>query len=296
MSDDAPVARPAARRVVVAVAVVALLAVVFAIGRFTAFGASAAPATPSTVSADAGFARDMQVHHTQAVLMAMEIYRKTSDDELRTLSYDIATTQAGQRGEMFGWLVQWGLPQASSQPLMQWMVASSAHSHGDTSALPQDELLAQMGMASDAELDELRTLSYDIATTQAGQRGEMFGWLVQWGLPQASSQPLMQWMAPSSAHSHGDTSALSEDDLLSQMGMATDAELDQLRSLEGQPADCLFLGLMIRHHEGAIPMAEAVVELGSDPRVKDVAQTIITGQSAEIDAMRDIQTRLSCTG
>ncbi|RUV32150.1 DUF305 domain-containing protein, partial [Mesorhizobium sp. M1A.T.Ca.IN.004.03.1.1] len=25
-------------------------------------------------------------------------------------------------------------------------------------------------------------------------------------------------------------------------------------------------------------------------------QTIITGQSAEIDAMRDIQTRLSCTG
>lgn len=223
MSDDAPVARPTARRIVVAVAVIALLAVAFAIGRFTAFGASAAPATPSTVSADAGFARDMQVHHTQAVLMAMEIYRKTSDDELRTLSYDIATTQAGQRGEMFGWLVQWGLPQASSQPLMQWMVASSAHSHGDTSALSTDELLAQMGMASDAELDELR-------------------------------------------------------------------------ALDGPPADCLFLELMIRHHQGAIPMAEAVIELGGDARVKDVAQTIISGQSAEIDAMRDIQSRLSCTG
>ncbi|SIS13781.1 DUF305 domain-containing protein [Microbacterium sp. RURRCA19A] len=223
MTDDDTAARPAARRIVVALAVVALLAVAFAVGRFTAFGATAAPATPSTTSADAGFARDMQVHHTQAVLMAMEIYRKTSDDELRTLSYDIATTQAGQRGEMFGWLVQWGLPQASSQPLMQWM-------------------------------------------------------------------------APSGAHSHGDTSALSQDELLSQMGMASEAELDQLRSLEGQPADCLFLGLMIRHHEGAIPMAEAVIELGSDPRVKDVAQAIITGQSAEIDAMRDIRSRLSCTG
>lgn len=223
MSEDTPVAGPAARRWVIAIAVVALLAVAFAIGRFTAFGATAAPATPSTTSADAGFARDMQVHHTQAVLMAMEIYRKTSDAELRTLSYDIATTQAGQRGEMFGWLVQWGLPQASSQPLMQWM-------------------------------------------------------------------------APSGAHSHGDTSALSEEELLSQMGMATDAELDQLRSLQGQPADCLFLGLMVRHHEGAIPMAEAVIELGSDPRVKDVAQAIITGQSAEIDAMHDIQSRLSCTG
>ncbi|RWR20062.1 DUF305 domain-containing protein [Microbacterium enclense] len=223
MTADAPVARPAARRIVVAVAVVALLAVAFAVGRFTAFGATAAPASPSTLSADAGFARDMQVHHTQAVQMAMEIYRKTTDPELRTLSYDIATAQSGQRGEMFGWLVQWGLPQASSQPLMQWMASSDAHSHGDTSALSEDELLAEMGMATDAELDELRTL-------------------------------------------------------------------------DGRPADCLFLSLMLRHHEGAIPMAEAVIELGSDARVKDVAQAIIMGQSSEIDAMRDIQSRLSCTG
>jgi uncharacterized protein (DUF305 family) len=222
MTDDAPVARPAVRWIVVAVVTVAIVAVAFAIGRFTAFGATAAPAYPSTTSADAGFARDMQVHHTQAVSMAMEIYRKTDDDELRTLSYDIATAQAGQRGEMFGWLVQWGLPQASPQPLMTWMQASGVHSHGDTSAYTQDELLAQMGMA-------------------------------------------------------------------------TDAELDQLRTLEGRPVDCLFLSLMIRHHQGAIPMAQAVIELGDEPRVAEVAQAIITGQSAEIDAMRDIQSRLACT-
>ncbi|MEV7769617.1 DUF305 domain-containing protein [Microbacterium sp. NPDC086615] len=222
MTDDAPGARPAVRWIVVAVVTVAIVAVAFAIGRFTAFGATAAPTYPSTTSADAGFARDMQVHHTQAVLMAMEIYRKTDDDELRTLSYDIATAQSGQRGEMYGWLVQWGLPQSSPQPLMTWMQSSGAHSHGDTSAYTQDELLAQMGMA-------------------------------------------------------------------------TDAELDQLQTLEGQPADCLFLSLMIRHHQGAIPMAEAVIELGDQPRVAEVAQAIITGQSAEIDAMRDIQSRLACT-
>lgn len=222
MSDDAPAARPAVRWAVVALAVVAIMAVAFAIGRFTAFGASAAPVHPSTTSADAGFARDMQVHHTQAVLMAMEIYRKTTDDELRTLSYDIATTQAGQRGEMYGWLVEWGLPQSSTQPLMTWMEKSGEHSHGDTSALTEEQLLAEMGMA-------------------------------------------------------------------------TDAQLDDLRSLEGTPADCLFLQLMIRHHEGAIPMAQAVIELGDDARVKEVAGTIVTGQSAELDAMRDIQSRLSCT-
>ncbi|MDQ1124687.1 DUF305 domain-containing protein [Microbacterium trichothecenolyticum] len=222
MSDDAPVARPAVRWVVVALVTVAVVAVAFAIGRFTAFGATAAPAHPATSSAEAGFARDMQVHHTQAVLMAMEIYRKTTDDELRTLSYDIATTQAGQRGEMYGWLVEWGLPQASNQPLMTWMERSGAHSHGDTAALTQEQLL-------------------------------------------------------------------------SEMGMATDTELDELRELEGKPADCFFLTLMIRHHQGAIPMAQAVIELGDDVRVKEVAGTIVSGQSAEIDAMRDIQSRLGCS-
>ena len=222
MTGDAPAARPAVRWIVVAIVAVAAMAVAFAIGRFTAFGATAAPAHPSETSADAGFARDMQVHHTQAVLMAMEIYRKTDDDELRTLSYDIATGQAGQRGEMYGWLVEWGLPQASSQPLMTWMESSGEHSHGDTAALTQEQLMSEMGMATDAELSELQTL-------------------------------------------------------------------------DGRPADCLFLELMIRHHQGAIPMAQAVIELGDDERVKAVAGTIVSGQSAEIDAMRDIQSRLGCS-
>ncbi|WP_295830903.1 DUF305 domain-containing protein [uncultured Microbacterium sp.] len=42
-------------------------------------------------------------------------------------------------------------------------------------------------------------------------------------------------------------------------------------------------------------MAQAVIELGSDARVKEVAGAIVTGQSAELDAMRDIQSRLGCS-
>jgi uncharacterized protein (DUF305 family) len=52
---------------------------------------------------------------------------------------------------------------------------------------------------------------------------------------------------------------------------------------------------MVRHHQGAIPMAEAVVDLGTQPRVLAVAESIISGQSAEIDAMRSMQNRLGCT-
>ena len=41
-------------------------------------------------SAEAGFARDMQVHHGQAVEMAMDIYRTTENPDVRVLAYDIA--------------------------------------------------------------------------------------------------------------------------------------------------------------------------------------------------------------
>ena len=226
MSDEAPAATAPRRWILVVLACLAIGGLAFAIGRFSTFSTSSVAAAPSTDSAEAGFARDMQVHHGQAVEMAMQIYRTTEDTELRTLAYDIATGQSAQRGEMFDWLVQWGLPQAGA-PLMSWMAdGGSGHSdHGGSSAEPLDEA-------------ELRAL----------------------------------------------------------MGLATDAELADLRAASGGEADCLFLELMIRHHEGAIPMAEAILEQASEPRVLVVAASIKNGQSAEIDAMKSMQARLGCGG
>ena len=224
MTQQAPATAAPRRWVLIVLACVAIGGLAFAIGRFSTFGTS--PTAPTTDSAEAGFARDMQVHHAQAIGMAMEIYRKTDDEELRVLSYDIATGQAGQRGEMFDWLVQWGLPQ-SGGPMMAWMSASESGSeHG--------------GMDMSA--------------------------------------------------------ALTDEQAREAMGMATDAELSALADASGQEADCLFLALMIRHHEGAVPMAESIIELGSDARVLTVANSIRTGQTAEIAAMQSMQARLGCSG
>ena len=77
------------RWLVVALGILLVAALAFAIGRFSTFGASSSAATPATDSAEAGFARDMQVHHAQAIQLAMEIYRKTEDPDLRVLAYDI---------------------------------------------------------------------------------------------------------------------------------------------------------------------------------------------------------------
>ena len=66
---------------------------------------------PTDFGADAGFARDMQTHHAQAVQLAFLVRDRTDDEEVRTVAFDIITSQQQQAGQMYGWLVQWGLDQ-----------------------------------------------------------------------------------------------------------------------------------------------------------------------------------------
>jgi uncharacterized protein (DUF305 family) len=76
---------------------------------------------PGDGSADAGFARDMSIHHAQAVDMAAIVYRRTEDPLLRTLAFDILTTQQAQIGMMWGWLDVWELPIAGPDAPMTWL-------------------------------------------------------------------------------------------------------------------------------------------------------------------------------
>lgn len=52
----------------------------------------------------------------------------------------------------------------------------------------------------------------------------------------------------------------------------------------GRP-DHDFLAAMVPHHQGAIDMAKAVLLVTPDPRVRNLAQSIITEQQYEIDLM-----------
>jgi len=97
--------------------------------------------TPGEFSAEAGFARDMMVHHAQAVEMSEIVRDKTESEYIRILARDIALSQQAQIGMMQGWLQVWGLPPTSIEPAMSWM------GHPTEGRMP--------GMASPEELDEL---------------------------------------------------------------------------------------------------------------------------------------------
>lgn len=110
------------------------------------------PETPTADSADAGFARDMAVHHQQAVEMSFIVRDRTDDEAVRRLAYDILNTQANQRGMLLGMLNAWELPKVSQEPPMAWMGHTmdhtGGHGPGGGARMP--------GMATEAELDAMR--------------------------------------------------------------------------------------------------------------------------------------------
>jgi uncharacterized protein (DUF305 family) len=199
------------RIIAVALTALVLLAGAFVLGRVTA----GPTPTPTSDSAAAGFLRDMQVHHAQAVEMALLVRDRTDDEEVRTIAYDMAITQTGQAGAMYGLLDAWGLPQRSAQPAMSWT-----------------ELPALDGSDGGHQRDP-------------GTPG---------GMP----------------------------------GMATAAQLDALRAATGDDAVRLFLELMIPHHAGGLEMADAVLARTTVPQVVSLATGIRRAQEAEIAVLEEL--------
>lgn len=166
-----------------------------------------AVAVPAADSADAGFARDMAVHHQQAVEMSFVVRDRTDDEDVRLLAYDIAQTQAGQRGMLLGWLELWDLPKVSADPPMTWMGMGDAPAGEDGALMP---------------------------------------------------------------------------------GMATRTELDELQRLSGEKAEILYLQLMTDHHRGGVHMAEACVRRCALPAERRLAQGMVEGQESEMRLMADM--------
>lgn len=119
---------------------------------------------PGDTSAEAGFARDMQTHHAQAVDLSMLAWQRSTDPRIRTLAYDIALTQQTQIGTMRQWLHQWGLAPTSTAAPMTWMADDPAMTMTVTAdglmpgmATETDQLLASTGRDFDALYCRLMT-------------------------------------------------------------------------------------------------------------------------------------------
>ena len=132
-----------------------------------ALGGSSAAAFPDEGSVDAGFARDMQVHHGQAVEMSVLVRDRSDDPDVRGLALDILLTQQNQQGQMAGWLQTWGLRQSSTLAPMAWMstfsdgmagmegMGGTDDEAGADPVPPGENPMVAMGLATTAEVDAL---------------------------------------------------------------------------------------------------------------------------------------------
>jgi uncharacterized protein (DUF305 family) len=62
------------------------------------------------------------------------------------------------------------------------------------------------------------------------------------------------------------------------------AEMQKVRCSGNADAD--FASLMIPHHQGAIEMSKVVLQFGTDPCLRRLAQEIIVTQQSEIEVMK----------
>ncbi|HEU4806617.1 MAG TPA: DUF305 domain-containing protein, partial [Homoserinimonas sp.] len=162
MDPDKSPNRPLSTRLIIGIILGAT--VIAATGFAVGFMAAPVTPTPGSTSAEAGFSRDMQTHHIQAVEMSMILLDRTEDPDMRMLAEDIATAQQHQAGQMFAWLNIWGVPQAAPEPSMTWMtrptLEGANHDHsgtdGASSHVPGEPM---PGMATPAELQQLKSLS-----------------------------------------------------------------------------------------------------------------------------------------
>jgi uncharacterized protein (DUF305 family) len=131
---------------------------------------------------------------------------------------------------------------------------------------------------------DLYQLSYDIESTQTAQVGRMQGWLELWG---AAAQPVgreyMTWMASDAMHGMATGGGVT-----TMPGMASAADLKNLRAATGKQLDVLFLQLMLRHHEGGATMLSYAAQNASQPQVRNLAAQMLSSQTAEADYMKQL--------
>ena len=153
--------------------------------------------------------------------------------------------------------------------------AASSDSHNESDVefvqgmIPHHEQAVQMAdMVVAGEVSaELAALADQVRAAQQPEIDMMISWLAGWGLERD----------PHAGHMMG-----------SEHGMMSEDDMTALGAVDGAEFERMWLGMMIKHHEGAVAMAKDVLAAGSDPRVAALAEAVMEAQTAEITLMRQM--------
>jgi uncharacterized protein (DUF305 family) len=140
-------------------------------------------------------------------------------------------------------------------------------------------------MLTGPETTPLKRMAQTIAYTQLRELGKMEAWLRIWGENSFPPSKSMGWMLlgkepPSDALLQYLIDC--ENSPTGMTGLATVAELDELRRLNGKAKDRQFLQLMLAHHKGGLPMAEFAAQNADVDAVRELAALMAREQAEEL--------------
>ncbi len=127
--------------------------------------------------------------------------------------------------------------------------------------------MSDLALETDSASPEVLALAAQIKAAQGPEIDQMTQWLEDWDTDM-----------PMGGHDMGD---------MGGDGMMGQDDLDELEAAQGSEFDTLWLTLMIEHHEGALTMADRVVD-SDNADVAALAKAIVKGQAAEIATMEGL--------
>jgi uncharacterized protein (DUF305 family) len=153
---------------------------------------------------------------------------------------------------------------------------TDAHNKADvafvTNMIPhhaQGVQMAKMVTTIDSN-NKVATLAGEIQNAQRSQIEIMTGWLKAWGEPAPMDMGGM---------GHGGMS------MPGMTGLMTPHQMQLLTKTSSTKFDQLWLQMMVKHHQGAIDMANTELRNGENTDAKALAQQIIDSQQAQITTM-----------
>jgi len=135
----------------------------------------------------------------------------------------------------------------------------------------QGAIAMAQGVLQNSHRDEMKQLAQAVIEAQQAEIDQMKQWRQAW-YPDASTEPVMY------DAQMGHTMVMTPE---MQAAMAMDGDLGKA----DDDFDLRFINAMIPHHEGALAMAEQVLEKSDRPELRQVAQDILATQQGEIDQM-----------
>jgi uncharacterized protein (DUF305 family) len=197
---------------------------------------------------DQAFLEQMIMHHAMAVMMAEHVVQGAVHPEVGNLAANIISAQTNEIAEMRGWLKDWyGIDMPDPMAMMSSMM--------------------QTGMPAGDHAH--------------GAQPDQPGTMPSQGMPMPGMTPGPAGMMPGGMPAQGMPSMDMSDMAADMMAMM----MQQYGSLPGPRLEAVFLSLMIPHHQAAIEMANLAPQRAAHRELADLAASIVSSQSAEIQQM-----------